>query len=185
MTLLLGALTLGLLLALMALGIFVTFRLFRFADLATDSILTLGAAVTAVLLVRGASPGGATLAGAGAGILAGAVTGLLHTRLHINSLLSGILVMTGLYSVNLRVMGGSNVPLAHVTTGADWARDALQRLSGVEVWSLSSWEISGGDLAVLLGVLGVVPTFAFPQPTRLKIGIYQKHISSLCKGSRR
>ena len=161
MTLLLGALTLGLLLALMALGIFVTFRLFRFADLATDSILTLGAAVTAVLLLRGASPGGATLAGAGAGILAGAVTGLLHTRLHINSLLSGILVMTGLYSVNLRVMGGSNVPLAHVPTGADRARDALQYISGVEVWSFSSWEIPGGDLAVLLGILGVVALFGF------------------------
>ena len=86
----------GLILALMALGIFVAFRIFGFADLASDSILTLGAAVTAVLLIRGVSPGMATLAGAWAGVLAGAVTGVLHTRRHLNNLLSGILVMTGL-----------------------------------------------------------------------------------------
>lgn len=161
MSLLVGALTMGLILALMALGIFVAFRIFGFADLATDSILTLGAAVTAVLLIRGVSPGMATLAGAGAGVLAGAVTGVLHTRLHINNLLSGILVMTGLYSVNLRIMGGSNVPLAHAPTLADRARDALQHLSGAEAWHLSVWEIPVGDLAMLLGALGAVLLFGF------------------------
>lgn len=156
MSLLVGALTMGLILALMSLGVFVAFRIFGFADLATDSILTLGAAVAAVLLTRGTSPGVATLAGAGAGVLAGAVTGFLHTRLHINNLLSGILVMTGLYSVNLRVMGGSNVPLAHATTLVDLARNALQGMTGTEVLVISVWEIPVGDLAVLVGAFLLV-----------------------------
>ena len=105
MSLLTGALTMGCILALMALGVFLTFRIFGFADLATDSVLTLGAATAAVLLTRGVPPVPATLAATGAGMLAGCVTGALHTRLKINNLLSGILVMTGLYSVNHRIMG--------------------------------------------------------------------------------
>lgn len=152
MSLLTGALTMGCILAVMALGVFLTFRIFGFADLATDSVLTLGAAVAAVLMLHGVSPVPATLAATGAGMLAGCVTGTLHTRLKINNLLSGILVMTGLYSVNLRIMGGSNVPLSSTTTLVDMARAAALRLTGVETVRISVWEIPAGDLAVLAGV---------------------------------
>ena len=151
MSLLTGALTMGCILALMALGVFLTFRIFGFADLATDSVLTLGAATAAVLLTRGVPPVPATLAATGAGMLAGCVTGALHTRLKINNLLSGILVMTGLYSVNLRIMGGSNVPLSQTATMIDMATAAARRLTGVETVRISVWEIPSGDLAVLVG----------------------------------
>ena len=89
MSLLTGALTMGCILALMALGVFLTFRIFGFADLATDSVLTLGAATAAVLLTRGVPPVPATLAATGAGMLAGCVTGALHTRLTINNVGTG------------------------------------------------------------------------------------------------
>ena len=84
-------------------------------------------------------------------MLAGCVTGALHTRLKINNLLSGILVMTGLYSVNLRIMGGSNVPLSQTATMIDMATAVARRLTGVETVRISVWEIPAGDLAVLVG----------------------------------
>ena len=84
-------------------------------------------------------------------MLAGCVTGALHTRLKINNLLSGILVMTGLYSVNLRIMGGSNVPLSQTATMIDMATAVARRLTGVETVRISVWEIPSGDLAVLVG----------------------------------
>ncbi len=151
MSLLIGALTMGFLLSLMALGVYLTFRIFGFADLATDSILTLGAAVAAVLMVGGVPPALATLAAVGAGMLASGVTGVLHTRFHINNLLSGILVMTGLYSVNLRIMGGSNVPLSQTVTLVDSVGNAVRHLTGFDSVRISIWQVSVGDLAVLGG----------------------------------
>ncbi len=151
MSLLTGALTMGFILAVMALGVFMTFRIFGFADLGTDSVLTLGAATAAVLIAGGAAPVVATLAAAGAGMLAGCVTGVLHTRLRVNNLLSGILVMTGLYSVNLRIMGGSNVPLSRTATLVDMASAAARKLTGLETMRISVWEVPTGDLAVLAG----------------------------------
>ncbi|WP_300523212.1 ABC transporter permease [Aminiphilus sp.] len=151
MSLLIGALTMGFLLSLMALGVYLTFRIFGFADLATDSILTLGAAVAAVLMAAGVPPTLATPAAVGAGMLAGGVTGVLHTRFHINNLLSGILVMTGLYSVNLRIMGGSNVPLSQTATLVDGVGDAVRHLTGIDSVRISIWQVSVGDLAVLGG----------------------------------
>ncbi len=156
MSLLLGSLTMGLILSLMALGVFLSFRFFGFADLATDSVLTLGAAVAAVLLTKGLSPGTATLIATAAGALAGGVTGLLHTRLKINALLAGILVMTGLYSVNLRVLEGSNVSLSQTVTLADLARGLAPRLTGSETLRLSVWEIPAADPVMLGGILLLV-----------------------------
>jgi putative ABC transport system permease protein len=156
MSLLMGSLTMGLILALMALGVFLSFRFFGFADLATDSVLTLGASVAAVLLAGGTSPWTAILAATGAGALAGGVTGVLHTRLRINGLLAGILVMTGLYSVNLRVLSGSNVSLSNATTLADLAQRWGPRLLGGDTVQLSIWEIPTGDLVVLGGILLLV-----------------------------
>lgn len=112
----LTALVLGLCLSAMGLGIFITMKIFRIPDITTDGSYTLGAAVTAVLLMQGwplpAVAGVAMVAGA----LAGVLTGLVHTRFKIDALLAGILVMTGLYSVNLSILGRSNIPLIQVET---------------------------------------------------------------------
>jgi putative ABC transport system permease protein len=110
-TALLGALELGLLTGLLALAVFLSFRVLNFPDLTVDGSFPLGAAVCAALIVAGADPYLATFAGAGAGALAGALTAYLNVRLKILHLLAGILVMVGLYSINLRVMGAPNVPL--------------------------------------------------------------------------
>jgi len=112
----LSAFLLGLCLSAMGLGIFITMKIFRIPDITTDGSYTLGAAVTAVLLTQGwpiiAVIPITLLAGAGAGIL----TGLVHTRFKIDALLSGILVMTGLYSINLTILGRSNIPLLNLET---------------------------------------------------------------------
>lgn len=112
----LSAFLLGLCLSAMGLGIFITMKIFRIPDITTDGSYTLGAAVTAVMLTQGwpiiAVIPVTLLVGAGAGIL----TGLVHTRFKIDALLSGILVMTGLYSINLSILGRSNIPLINVET---------------------------------------------------------------------
>ena len=151
MTLLIGALTIGLILSLLALGVFISFRIFEFPDITADGSITLGAAVTAVLLVHGVHPVVATAAAFLAGSVAGTLTGLIHTRFKINALLSGILVMTALYSTNLHVMGRSNVPLLEVRTLATITE-------GVTAWMLGStadmrvwgWDVGLRDAAMLL-----------------------------------
>jgi len=106
----------GLAYALVALGIVITFRVLSFPDLTVDGSFPLGAAVTARLVTLNVDPLLSILAAVLAGFLAGCTTGLLYTRLKINSLLSGILMMTILYSVNLRIMGRSNIQLLTVDT---------------------------------------------------------------------
>ena len=91
MTLLLGALSIGLILSLLAVGVFISFRVFNFPDITTDGSVTTGAAIAAVLIVRGMSPLAATLLGAVGGAIAGAATGVLHARFKIHRLLAGIL----------------------------------------------------------------------------------------------
>jgi len=106
-----GAVSLGLFWAVMVLGVFITYRILDFADLTVEGTITLGAAITARLVTSGVSPVLATLAALVLGLLAGLVTGLLNTKLRIPALLSGILTMTGLYSVNLMIMDRPNIPL--------------------------------------------------------------------------
>jgi len=108
---LLGALEIGLIFSLVGLGVFISFRLLRFPDLTVDGSFPLGGAVCAVLIVQGANPWLATLAATAAGAAAGLLTGWLNVRLKIMDLLASILMMIALYSVNLRIMGGPNVPL--------------------------------------------------------------------------
>lgn len=110
----LSALILGLCLSAMGLGIFITMKIFRIPDITTDGSYTLGAAVTAVGLTAGWPLPAVLVAVLVAGALAGILTGLVHTRLKIDALLAGILVMTGLYSVNLSILGRSNIPLIEV-----------------------------------------------------------------------
>ena len=109
----------GLLYCFMVLGVYITFRVLDFPDLTVDGSLTLGAAVCAVLVVNGTSPFVATLAGMVSGAGAGTVTGLIHILLKSDSadtnygpkLISGILTSTALYTISLRIMGRSNIPL--------------------------------------------------------------------------
>jgi putative ABC transport system permease protein len=108
---LLGAVEIGLIFALVALGVYISFRLLRFPDLTVDGSFPLGGAVCAVLITAGVDPWLACVAAAGAGAVAGLVTGWLNVRLRIMDLLASILMMIALYSVNLRIMGGPNVPL--------------------------------------------------------------------------
>src|SRR5216117_4001767 len=130
MTLLIGAWTIGLILSLLALGVFISFRIFDFPDITTEGSITMGAAVAATLLAKGMDPFLATTAGFCGGALAGATTGILHTKFKIHALLAGILVMTALYSVNLHIMGKSNVPLLSETTVGTYAERAGALLSG-------------------------------------------------------
>jgi len=107
----LGAIETGLLFGLVALGVFLTFRILNFPDLTVDGSLPLGAAVAAALIVSGLDPFFATFMAMVAGAMAGVVTGWLNVRLKILHLLASILTMIALYSVNLRIMGRPNVPL--------------------------------------------------------------------------
>lgn len=154
MMLLIGSLTIGLILSLLALGVYISFKVFSFADITTEGSLTLGAAVAAVLIVRGVNPLAATMAGGVAGMAAGCITGLLHTRCGVHALLSGILVMTALYSVNLRVMGRSNIPLMSVKTLPQQAGELGDALFGaggpVPLWG---WTVEREALAGLAGAL--------------------------------
>ena len=106
-----GSLEIGLVFSLVALGVFITFRVLNFPDLTVDGSFPLGAATAAILISTGHNPFLSTGAGMLAGAAAGLVTGWLNVRLRIMDLLAGILVMIALYSINLRVMGGPNVPL--------------------------------------------------------------------------
>src|SRR5882724_4594772 len=158
MTLLLGATTIGLILALLALGVYLSFRIFNFPDITADGSITFGASVTATLLVHHWSPWLATLAGFAAGTAAGATTGVLHTKFKINGLLSGILVMTALYSVNLHVMGKSNVPLMNEATLASHAEslgNSLLHTTGGDL-NVLGWSVGVRDAAMLVAMLGLV-----------------------------
>ena len=106
-----GAVELGLIYALMALGLFVSYRVLNIPDMTVDSSFTLGAAVSALCAAAG-HPFLGLLAAVAAGFCAGQITAFLQTKLSIQAILAGILSMTALYSINLRIMGGrANIPL--------------------------------------------------------------------------
>ena len=106
-----SVITQSLILAIMALGVYITYKILDFPDMTADGSYTLGASIIAICLVKGMSPiTGIIIAVIGGG-LAGLITGLLHIKVKISNLLSGILTMGMLYSINLRVMGKSNIPL--------------------------------------------------------------------------
>ena len=157
MTLLIGALSLGLILSFLALGVLISFRILRFPDITAEGSLPLGAAIAAVLLARGVEPTLATAAAFCGGLLAGSITGVLHTKFKIHGLLAGILVMTALYSVNLDIMGRSNIPLiSEVTLAsyAEWAGAAI--LGSGPGLNLLGWEVSIRDAFVFVSVLVAV-----------------------------
>ena len=119
----LTAVELGLIYAVVALGVYLTFRILDFPDLTVDGSFTTGAATAAVLITGGTPVPLAMLAAFVAGALAGLVTGLLHTKGRIDGLLAGILTMIALYSINLRIMGKANIPLLGQDTLFTWLDD--------------------------------------------------------------
>jgi putative ABC transport system permease protein len=140
---LLAAAALGLLWAILVIGVYLTYRILDVADLTVEGSLTLGAALCVGMIRGGHSPLLATCAAFGAGMCAGLVTGLLHTKLRIPALLSGILTMIALWSVNLRVMGSANVSILRMNT----------IFTPFAAWGLSKygcWMLVGGSLAVVV-----------------------------------
>lgn len=131
----------GLPYALLALGIFISYRVLDIADLSCEGSFTLGGALSAVLLVLGWNPFLATLMGVLAGFIAGIITGLIHTKLRITALLSGIITMTGLFSINLVIMGLAPTVAVNVVNGvkdvqiiySDSGYSALVNLNGYNI----------------------------------------------------
>jgi len=108
---LIGTIEQGLIFAIMALGLYISYKILDFPDLTVDGSFPMGAAIAATLIVKGVHPVLALMGAFAGGALAGFVTGFIHVKYKITNLLAGIIVMTGLYSINLRIMGRSNIPL--------------------------------------------------------------------------
>lgn len=168
LTLITSALEQGLLYGFMVLGVFITFRVLDFPDLTVDGSLPLGAAVTASIITAGHSPWWATIAGTGAGLLAGFATGGLHLLLKSGDgnstnygpkLLAGILVMTGLYTVNLRIMGGSNTPLLGKPNVFD------------QIGGWLSVRMSGWWLILVLAILMLIVKYALDWFLHTELGL--------------
>jgi putative ABC transport system permease protein len=149
MSLLIGALTLGFIFSLIALGVLISFRIFAFPDITADGSSTLGAALAAMLLVHHVNPVLATAAGFAGGFLAGGLTGALATKFKINGLLAGILVMTGLYSVNLHIMGRSNISVLDSSTLSTYAERAAMAFVHQRNLHALGWEISVQEASLL------------------------------------
>jgi len=150
MSLLLGALTLGFIFSFIALGVYISFRIFAFPDITADGSSTLGAALTAMLLVKNVNPVAATAAGFAGGFVAGALTGLLATKFRINGLLAGILVMTGLYSVNLHIMGRSNISVLGSSTLSTYAERMGLAIAPSHAFNVLGWETTGLEVSLLM-----------------------------------
>ena len=160
MTLLIGSLIIGLILSLLALGVFISFRIYHFPDITADGSFTLGASVSAVMIVNGVNPLLATAIAFVCGTIAGSITGILNTRFKVNKLLAGILVMTALYSVNLRIMGKSNIPLLFDITLMTYAESIGSFIFGrLESINLFGREVYVGDFSVLISALLLITVY--------------------------
>ena len=116
MNLIIDAIEEGLLFSIVSMGVYITYKILDFPDLSVDGTYPLGAAITAILLINGVNPWLAIIISAVGGAIAGGITAFLHVKLKISNLMSGILVMIALYSVNLRIMGRSNTPVFSTNT---------------------------------------------------------------------
>lgn len=116
MSIILGVLEEGLIYAIMALGVYITYKILDFPDLSVDGTFPLGGAVTVTLILANVHPTLTLFIAFAIGALAGCITGFIHVKLKVRDLLSGIIVMTALYSVNLRVAGKANVPIFNSST---------------------------------------------------------------------
>lgn len=157
----LGAVSQGVLWGIMALGVYITFKILDFADMTVDGSFALGGCVCALLIVSGVNPLLAVLVATVTGSIAGLVTGFLTTKFKIPGILAGILVQLALYSINLHVLGGPNQPLTRVhTTIMDWINKAFNLseffpYSATSVSSLITGIIfTGAAIAILYWFFG-------------------------------
>ena len=157
----------GFLFAFLAFGVLMTFRFFRFPDLTAEGSYPLGGAVVATLLVAGVNPFLAIGVAVAAGVAAGVVTALIHTKLKINPIIAGIITMTANYSVMLRIMGKSNVPLLRVDSVFDVIRGPLEVVLGD---SLVFQSKSIANILILL-VLVAVASILFYWFLRTDLGL--------------
>lgn len=134
-----GAISQGVLWGLMTLGVYITFKILDFPDMTVDGSFALGGAVSAIMIVKGVNPWLALIPAMLAGIAAGAVTGILHTKVKIPGILAGILSMIALYSINIRVMGQANTSLLGEST-------ILTALGNI-------FSVSTNNLALIIGII--------------------------------
>lgn len=111
MQIIIGVIEEGLIYAIMTLGVYITYKILDFPDLSVDGTFPMGAALTAALILKGVPPVLTLFLAFGVGAVAGCITGLIHVKLKVRDLLSGIIVMTALYSINLRIAGKANLPI--------------------------------------------------------------------------
>ena len=157
----LGAYNQGLAYAGLALGVYLTLRVLNFADITVDGSFALGGGMAAVLITNNINPAFALIAAVLSGALAGCVTALIHTRLGVNDLFAGILTSTGLYSITLRLMDRSNIPLIGLYFGLDSDADWALALSLVVLGLIALLALLlATDLGLALRALGNNPTMA-------------------------
>ncbi|MBE6023369.1 MAG: ABC transporter permease [Cellulosilyticum sp.] len=146
-----GAISQGVLWGLMTLGVYITFRILNFADMTVDGSFALGGAVSAVLVVKGMNPWLSLLPAIVAGMLAGGVTGILHTKIKIPEILAGILTMIALYSINIRIMGQANTSLL----GEDTVISLLNSIVG------ASSNVLALSVGVVASIVAIVALYWF------------------------
>ncbi|MBE5976001.1 putative ABC transport system permease protein [Lacrimispora xylanisolvens] len=160
MSIILGVLEEGLVYAIMALGVYITYKILDFPDLSVDGTFPLGGAVTVTLILAGINPLATLFIAFAIGALAGCITGFIHVKLKVRDLLSGIIVMTALYSVNLRVAGKANVPFFNVST--IFENSLVNRLFPAS--------LSGVTVVVILAVIVFVVKFILDQYLKTRSG---------------
>lgn len=149
----------GLVWGIMALGVYITFKILNYADMTCDGSFAFGGCVSTALVVSGGmNPYLSLLVAVVAGMAAGAVTGLLHTKLKIPAILSGILSMIALYSINLRVMGQSNTPLLGVDTIVSKIVNLLPP-SIASISNINNWVVLIMGIVISFIVVGVIYWF--------------------------
>lgn len=152
----LGAVSQGILWGIMALGVYITFKILDFADMTVDGSFALGGCTCALLIVSGVNPLIAVLVATVAGSIAGLLTGFLTTKLKIPGILAGILVQLALYSINLHVLGGPNQPLSRANkTVVNWVNNALNLgdVFPVSATSIASLIVGIIYTAVIIAIL--------------------------------
>ncbi len=162
MNLFIGALSMGLVLSLLGLGVYISYRVLDTFDLTVDGSFAFGAVIAGVLLTRGIGSFWASAAGFIAGMAAGAVAGMIHRRLGVSRLLSGLLVATALYSIDLVIMRGGDISLASTSTLPTQAFALWQWFGGPEAGAtIFGVEVSARTLATFLAMLPAVGTAVF------------------------
>jgi putative ABC transport system permease protein len=158
----LGAFSQGLFYAILALGVFIAFRILNFADMTSEGSFTLGGSVSAILIVGlGWNPFLSLIISVLAGMMAGVITGMLHTKLKIPAILSGILTMIALYSVNLRIMGQANTPLLGKTTMISIIKDLLPTAKELGMRDSTLQNLVSIFVGILVSILVIVILYWF------------------------